>query len=345
MIKMMKKAFFMGEEKFEFCDVPIPTPGPGELLIRNAVCGICGTDIHIFHGEPGSADVVPPVVLGHEYSGIVQQVGENVTDFKVGDHVTIDPNIYCGKCCFCRKGKKQLCEDMQAIGVTRDGGFEEYSVIPASQAFLLNPDLDLEVGAMAEPLACCIHGIDLAQIHTGDTVLVIGGGAIGLLMVQLAKMAGAAKVILSEPVKFRRDLGEKLGADYSIDPTKSNPAEQIRYFTGKNGADVVIECVGKVSATKQAFETASKGATLLLFSVPSIKATYELPMYDIFKKELVIKGSFVNPDTHSRAVELLNSGKIQVMPLFTHRYKLEDLPEAIQMQSSSESIKVLVCLA
>lgn len=338
----MKKMFFMGEEKFQLQQVPMPVPGPDELLVRNAACGVCGTDIHIFHGEPGSAEVVPPVVLGHEYSGVVEETGKNVTGFKKGDHITVDPNIYCGVCRFCRGGKKQMCESMEAIGVTRDGGFAEYSVIPASQAFLLNKDLDLEAGAMAEPLACCIHGIDLANIRAGDTVLVIGGGAIGLLMVQLAKLSGASKVLLSEPVAFRRQLGEQLGADASFDPISKNPAEEIQRLTGLQGVDVVIECVGKTAATKQAFETAAKGATVLLFSVPSVEATYQLPLFEVFKKELVIKGSFVNPDTHARAVELLNSGKVQVKPLFTHRFPLEEVEKAIEMQQSAESVKVLV---
>lgn len=338
----MRKAFFMGKQKFEVQDVSMPIPGSGELLIRNGACGVCGTDVHIYQGEPGSAEVSPPVVLGHEYAGIVEEVGANVSDFRVGDRVTIDPNIYCGICRFCRDGKKQLCENMRAIGVTQNGGFAEYSVVPASQAFLLDSGLDLEAGAMAEPLACCIHGIDLAGIHAGNTVLVIGGGAIGLLMVQLAKLSGAAKVILSEPIAFRRSIAEDLGADVCFDPLTQNPVEQVKVITGKEGVDIVIECVGKASATKQAFDAAAKGATILLFSVPSVDATYNLSLFDIFKKELVVKGSFVNPDTHARAVELLRSGKIQTAPLITHRFGLDDMEDAIQMQMSAESIKVLI---
>ncbi len=132
----MKASLFMGKGRFEVKDVEIPHIGSGDILVRNKFCGVCGTDVHIFHGEPGSADVNPPVVLGHEYSGEVVEIGENVRSIRVGDHVTIDPNIYCGKCRFCRNGKKQLCESMEAIGVTRDGGFAEYSVVPESQAFV-----------------------------------------------------------------------------------------------------------------------------------------------------------------------------------------------------------------
>jgi 2-desacetyl-2-hydroxyethyl bacteriochlorophyllide A dehydrogenase len=340
----MKGSYFLGNSRFEVREMTLPDLGDNDILVKNMVCGVCGTDIHIYHGEPGSADVNPPVVLGHEYSGRVDKVGSAVTAFHPGDKITVDPNIYCGVCRFCRDGKKQLCESMSAIGVTRDGGFAEYSVIPASQAFLLDPELAYETGAMAEPLACAIHGIDLAGIRHGDSVLVIGGGAIGLLMVQLAKLAGAAHVVLSEPVEIRRKVAESLGADASFDPITQDPAGQFAAITGKAGADIVIECVGKTVATKQAFDCAAKGATLLLFSVPSVDATFELPLFDVFKKELTIKGSFVNPDTHARAVALLNSGKISVAPLITHRYGIDELEQAIKMQMSAESIKVVVTL-
>ena len=182
----MKASFFLGNKTFEVREQGLPRAGKGEVVVQNAFCGVCGTDVHIYHGEPGSADVTPPVVLGHEYSGVVTEVGEGVSSLRPGDHVTIDPNIYCGKCEYCRAGKKQLCESMEAIGVTRNGGFAQYSLVPESQAFLLSPELPLEFGAMAEPVACCLHGVDRAEIKEGDTVCIVGGGAIGLIMVPVS---------------------------------------------------------------------------------------------------------------------------------------------------------------
>ncbi len=337
----MKVARFLGNKTFEVKDLPQLHAGPGELLLRNKVCGVCGTDVHIYHGEPGSADVCPPVVLGHEYSAEIAEVGEGVTGFAVGDHVTVDPNIYCGSCEPCQNGKKQLCEHMEAIGVTRDGGFGEYSVIPASQAFKLDSGVPFEYAAMAEPLACCIHGIDLAGIRPGQKVCVVGGGAIGLIMVQLSKLSGAAKIALSEPNEKRRQVALHLGADVAIDPTQPDYKERFQEAMG-SGADVVIECVGNVPAVKSAFQFAGKGATILLFSVPKVDSTFDLPLFDIYKKELTVKGSFVNPDTHARAVALINSGKVDFAPIITHRFTLEQLPEAIAMQMSEESIKVVV---
>lgn len=337
----MKASRFLGNKTFAVTDLPTPHAGPGELVLRNQVCGVCGTDVHIYHGEPGSADVNPPVVLGHEYSGEVVEVGKGVTGFAVGDHVTVDPNIYCGHCAYCQNGKKQLCPSMEAIGVTRDGGFAQYSLIPASQAFKLEPTVPWEAAAMAEPLACCLHGIDLAGIQVGDKVCVVGGGAIGLLMVQLAKLSGASQIVLSEPNEKRRQVGLQLGANAALDPTRPDSQEAFAQVLG-GGANVVIECVGNVPAVKSAFQFAGKGATVLLFSVPKVDATFDLPLFDVYKKELTIKGSFVNPDTHARAVALINSGKVDFGPIITHRFTLDQLPEAIAMQMSDASIKVVV---
>lgn len=337
----MKASRFLGNKTFAVTDLPTPHAGPGELVLRNQVCGVCGTDVHIYHGEPGSADVNPPVVLGHEYSGEVVEVGEGVTGFAVGDHVTVDPNIYCGHCAYCQNGKKQLCPSMEAIGVTRDGGFAQYSRIPASQAFKLEPTVPWEAAAMAEPLACCLHGIDLAGIQVGDKVCVVGGGAIGLLMVQLAKLSGASQIVLSEPNEKRRQVGLQLGANTALDPTRPDAQEAFAQVLD-GGANVVIECVGNVPAVKSAFQFAGKGATVLLFSVPKVDATFDLPLFDVYKKELTIKGSFVNPDTHARAVALINSGKVDFGPIITHRFTLDQLPEAIAMQMSDASIKVVV---
>lgn len=333
----MKANYFIGHGEFELREVEVPHAGPGEVVVKNMACGVCGTDVHIKNGEPGSADVTPPVVLGHEYSGEVVEVGQGVTALQIGDHVTVDPNIYCGKCVHCRNGKKQLCESMQAVGVTRDGGFAQYSLVPEAQAFKLAKDVSWDAGAMAEPLACCLHGIDLAGIKPGQTVCVVGGGAIGLIMLQLAKLSGAAKLILSEPNAKRREAALTLGADLTVDPTNPQSRSQ-----AESSADVVVECVGNNPAVQSAFDFAKKGATIVLFSVPKPDAHFPVPLFDVYKKELTIKGSFVNPDTHDRAVALINAGKVDFAPIITHAIPLADLAGAIDIQSGGESIKVVV---
>ena len=338
----MRGTYFWGNGMFETRVMPEHPLADTEVLIKVAACGVCGTDVHICHGDKGSAEVIPPVVLGHELSGTVMDIGSKVTHLKIGDRVSVDPNRYCGECHYCKIGKKQLCTSLYAIGVNRDGGFAEYCYVPEAQCYRLAPGVPLEYGAMAEPLACCIHGVDRAKIRLGDTVLVIGGGAIGLLMVQLARQSGASSVVLSEPVELRREIGLKLGADAVIDPIQEDLRERLTQITGMDGVDVVLECVGNTTATAQAFDAAKRGATVLLFSVPKAGAIHPLSLEAVYQKELNILGSLINPDTHQRAVDLINRGRIQLGPMITHWFPMEQVKEAIEMQMSSESIKVMV---
>ncbi len=341
----MKGCYFLGansDPKFEIREMNKTPLKAHEVLVQNISCGICGTDVHIYEGGKGSADVVPPVVLGHEYSGIVVEVGSGVTTVAVGDHVALDPNIYCGLCTPCRMGKKQNCENLFALGVNVDGGMAEYSVCPDTQCFIIKDTVDFDTAAMVEPLACAIHGIDNAQIKSGQKVLVIGGGTIGLIMVQLAKLQGAAAVVLSEPIEMRRRIGMEVGVDYTVNPMEEDLYERFYQITNQYGADIVIECVGKPSAAAQAIAMAGRGATVLLFSVPPVDATIPLPLFDVYQKELKIVGSMINPDTHQRAVNLINSGSIKIRELITHRFGLNGVEDAIKMQMSSESIKVVV---
>lgn len=225
----------------------------------------------------------------------------------------------------------------------KTGGFADFCYAPEAQCFLLDPELPLEYGAMAEPLACCLHGIDRAQIRTGDTVLVIGGGAIGLLMVQLAKLSGASQVLLSEPVQTRREIGLQLGANAAIDPIHEDLTARIRALTGMDGVDVVIECVGNTIATAAGLLRHQAPARLSCSSASQKSGTtHPLSLEDVYQKELTIVGSIINPDTHQRAVDLINSGRIQLAPILTHRFPIERLKDAILMQMSSESLKVLV---
>lgn len=338
----MKGTYFLGNGKFETKELPSHELSENEVLIKVAACGICGTDVHIYHGDKGSASVTPPVILGHELSGIVEKIGSAVKNVSIGDHVTVDPNRYCGKCHYCKIGKKQLCTSLYATGVNENGGFAEYCYVRDEQCFKVSKELPLKYAAMTEPLACCLHGIDRAKIRQGDTVCVIGGGAIGLLMVQLAKLSGASVVILSEPVEMRRKIGLQVGADYAINPKSCNLPDEIEKILGIDGVDVVIECIGNLIATSQAFAASKRGTTVLLFSVPKAGAKYELDMGEVYQKELNIIGSMINPDTHERACRLISTGKINLEHIITHSFPVDKVEDAIKMQMSDESIKVIV---
>lgn len=205
-------------------NVDIPKPGPDDLLVKVEACGICGTDRHLLHGEFPST---PPVTLGHEFCGIVMEAGSAVKDIAPGARITGDPNISCGRCPQCEAGRVNLCRNLRAIGIHRDGGFAEYVLVPRKQAFEIPLTLDPAHGAFCEPLACCLHGIDVSGIKVGSTVAILGGGVIGLLTVQLARLAGAAKVVLSTRQASKRRLAEEIGATATVDPSAGDVVEAI----------------------------------------------------------------------------------------------------------------------
>lgn len=335
-------AYFLGNQSIETRPLVLPEPGEGQVLVKVSACGVCGTDVHIYHGGKGSAEVVPPVILGHEFSGHIVKLGSGVTGLEEGQLITVDPNIYCGKCRPCRQGQKQMCHHMRAVGVNMDGGFADYCLVPYAQCVPVPEGTDPELAALAEPLACCLHGIDRVGIRPGENVLVIGGGTIGQIMLQLARLAGAARVVLSEPVEIRRELAVRLGADAAIDPIREDLPQRLSELLSRDGADVVIECVGNPRTSAQAIDAAAGCGRVMLFGVPNPDAVLQTKMHPIFQKELTIMGSFVNPDTHSRAVALLSSGQLKLKELITHRFPVSQLEEAIKMQTGTQSIKVLV---
>lgn len=209
----MRSAVFYAKEDLRIENIKKPMPKPGEVLIKVMACGVCGTDVHIYHGDEGAASTPPQTVLGHEFAGVVETVGEGVTAVKAGDRVCVDPNKLCNECYYCKNGIGHFCEDMIGIGTTVNGGFSEYCVVPQSQVYKIAESTAFGAAAMAEPVACCIHGIDMCEISCGATVAVIGGGMIGMIMLQLAKISGAGRVIMIEPVAEKREIAKKLGAD------------------------------------------------------------------------------------------------------------------------------------
>ena len=240
----MKAAVYHGPGDLRVEEVPVRKLKDNEVKIQVKYCGICGTDIHIFHGDGGCCDVTPPLVPGHEFSGVVAEVGAGVKTVKVGDRVTGDPNDMCGECYFCKNGMQHFCKNNIGIGTTVDGGFAEYVIMREKQVYKVSDDLSFIEAAMTEPISCCLHGIDLCNIKAGDTVLVIGGGPIGMIMMQLAKNAGASKVIMSEPVEEKREQALKLGATKTIDPLHEDVEAVLAEYC--ENVNVVIECVGNV---------------------------------------------------------------------------------------------------
>ncbi|MDX8478444.1 zinc-dependent alcohol dehydrogenase family protein [Mesorhizobium sp. VK24D] len=322
-------------------EVDKPSPGPEDVLVRIEACGVCGTDRHLFHGE---FPCTPPVTLGHEFCGIVEAVGDAVSGIAVGDRVTGDPNIACGRCSHCRAGRVNLCSSLRAIGIHRDGGFADYVLMPQSQAFRLPSSLKPTHGAFCEPLACCLHGADLAAIRPGDSVAVLGGGVIGLLVVQLARLAGAATVVLSTRQASRRALAEELGATATVDPSAVDPVEAIVGPAGlvPGGVDVVLECAGVRDTVEQSMRIAKAGGTVVIVGVVPQGMKVAVEPFDLLFRELKVLGSFLNPFTHGRAAQLIASGAIEIDRLISRQVSLEEAPQVISNPAAPGEVKVLV---
>lgn len=332
----MLAAVFNEKGNINLGEYPLRQLEQKELLIKVAYCGICGTDRHIYNGDAFSS---LPVILGHEYSGVVADKGDNCNEYDIGDKVAIDPNIYCGNCKYCKIGKVNFCEKRRALGVTLDGGFAEYAIVPVSQIYFLPADFDLSVAAFSEPLSCCLRGVENADIKPGNTVVIIGGGSIGLLMVQLVRNAGASKIILIEPDVNKRKLGIELGADYSLNPNEERTSAKINELTDSE-VDVVIECVGNKNTVEQAIKLAGKGGKVVIFGLAPKDHTITLNLQYLFQNELRIFNSFLNPYTFKPAVDLLVSKKINVEKLVTKKILLKDINSFFQNDELVNNIKV-----
>lgn len=333
---IMKSAVFYGKHCLRTEERMVPVPKADEVLLKVMACGVCGTDIHIFEGDKGAADTPPGTVLGHEFAGIIEAVGKAVTDFKPGDRVCVDPNQLCQTCDACRSGQGHFCERMTGIGTTTDGGFSQYCAVPVSQLYKIGDDVSYAEAAMAEPVACCLHGIDLCDIKPGSTVLIIGGGMIGLIMLQLTRLKGAVRVILTEPSAVKRQKAGDFGSDLCIDPLKEDVEVVLDQHQIKQ-IDVVIECVGKRETIEQAIRLAGKNSTVMMFGLAKPEESVSIYPYEIFKKEIVIKASFINPYTQGRAVSLINGKIIDVNSLIHEIISLDEL-EAVLSDREQRNI-------
>jgi L-iditol 2-dehydrogenase len=337
----MKAAVFTGKGKVEIRDIKLREPEADEVVIDVEYCGICGTDIHIYHGSSGSVEVAPPVVLGHEYSGTVYKTGKDVTRFHAGQRVVVDPNLSCNTCKFCLSGKRHLCENLVGIGTAADGGFSEYTYAKQELVYAIPDSISFEQGAFAEPIACALHGIDLCNIDQGKNIAIIGGGTIGMIMLQLAKNTGASNLIMIEPVENKRKLAKKLGADICIDPIGTDVKAEIAK-SGIGNIDYVIECVGKTQTVEMSVSIAGKGATVMWFGLTEADAASRVFQYEVFLKELTLKASFINPHTMQRSIDLLEKKKIDVSPLVAKVIKLDDLRTVFDDTELLKQGKILV---
>jgi 2-desacetyl-2-hydroxyethyl bacteriochlorophyllide A dehydrogenase len=307
------------------------------VIVSVALAGLCGTDLHIHAGEYHAEY---PIVPGHEVVGTIVEVGDDVTDLKPGMRVSLDPNVPCGRCHFCRRLRFNQCCNRQGIGVTRDGGFAERVAAPAKVIYPIG-DLPFEQAVFAEPLSCVVYGLQRATPTLGDRVLIFGAGPIGLLLMQAVGCAGAAQVVMTDVQEHRLGLAASMGADAAVLADGDQPAALRDHAPW--GYDMVIDATGVPAVAARTFDYVTPGGKVLLFGVCPKGVTIPLDAFDLFRRDISVYGSFAVNMTFEPALELLGSGAVQVTPLISHRFPLERVPEALEMgQTRSESTMKIV---
>jgi 2-desacetyl-2-hydroxyethyl bacteriochlorophyllide A dehydrogenase len=330
----MTCAVWRGIDDLRVDRVPLPEPRGREVLVEVAACGVCGTDLHLVDGS--ITLYRPPRVLGHETAGTVVAVGPEVRSIRVGTPVAIDPSLPCGACFFCREAQPYMCTDRTPAF----GGFAEYLAVPEQTVHPLPDGLPLEHGALAEPLSCCLHALELAHPRAGGTVAVVGAGTIGLLLLQLARRSGAVLVTVSEPDPARRELALRLGADLVVDPRTEDPRERLLAATGGIGVDCAFEAVGSAATAQAAIALPRRGGTVVLVGVAPTSAEITLRPYELFERGLTLRASFIRSFEFRRAVALLPV--LDLEPLLGERFPLPQIGEAFAAAGSRRGVKTLV---
>lgn len=318
-----------------------PEPESGEVLVNVGATGVCMTDYHMYHG---SFEVETPVVLGHESAGAITDVGDGVEGFSVGDRVALNPVVPCNACSACKRGNTHLCENNVSIGgageTVIDGAFAEYVRVPATNVEDVG-DLPFEQAALAEPLGCCVHGVDRSGLGQGDSAALIGAGPIGLMLLQTLRNRGVAPIAVAELDDERRELAADLGADVVVDPRERDTVEAIRAEIGS--VDAGIEVVGTVPTIQQAHDVTAKGGTTLIFGVPDQDATMEISPFDVYFQEIDVHGTYaLSQESFERAVTLLRGGRIDAETLVTERIYFDDIPGAFDRMADADGLKKVV---
>jgi 2-desacetyl-2-hydroxyethyl bacteriochlorophyllide A dehydrogenase len=327
----VKAAVVVTPGTIEIRDVPDPAPGPTDVVVRPAAVGICGTDLHIMDGEFAPAF---PIVPGHEFAGEIVAVGSAVTGYSAGDQVAVDPSLYCGYCYYCKRARGNQCENWGAIGVTVSGGAAEFVAAPMANLFRLPTHLTARDAALIEPLACAVRGFDVLSRTLADNYLIYGSGTMGLMMLELAKRAGAASVSMVDLNSERLETAKQLGCSAAV--TNADELDAPR------GWDVVIDCTGAEPAIRDGLQRVGRGGTFLQFGVSSYDARVAIEPYEIYRKEITITGSMAVLYSFDRAGSLLASGLLDPDIFVSHRYPLDSYAEALGQFRAGIGRKILI---
>ena len=343
----MRAVVLAGPNDFKAGQIETPKIGEGELLLQMKKAAICGTDIRILEGKK-TKDVRYPSVIGHEICGVIKEVGEKVKGFAVGDKVAIANVIPCHSCKSCLTGRENACLNRKAIGYEFDGGFAEYVLIPqialaSGNVVKLPEQVSFAEGALIEPLACCIRGLKNAGTGINDIVLIVGAGPIGLMHLQLSKIAGASKVIVSEPILSRREKAAKLGADLVVDPTTENLQQIVMQETDGLGVDVIVVAIGVPQIVNSTIKLCRKGGTVNLFAGFAGTGECTIEVNTIHYGEINVNGSTAyRRQDYLDAAQMVINRRVNLEELVTHTFKIEEFQQAYETAKSGDGLKILV---
>jgi len=321
----MKALVLKEYNRFSYEEVPDPKPGAVEVVVKVEACGICGSDVHGMDGSTGRR--IPPIVMGHEAAGVIAALGPAVADWKTGERVTFDSTVYCGTCWHCRRGEINLCDNRRVLGVScneyrRDGAFAEYVAVPQHILYRLPEGIGFVQAAMVEALSIAAHGVHRLSPRLGDSVLVVGTGIVGLLVVQVLKAAGCGLVVAVDVAPERLELARRLGADVGLDPGREDVRVRLLELTGGRGADAAVEAVGITPAIRTAVAGVRKGATLVL--IGNLSSNVELPLQSIVTREISVNGSCASRGEYPAAIELIARKSIDVDSLISATASLSE---------------------
>ncbi len=331
-LRTMRAARLHGIRDLRLEDLPRPTPGPGEVLLKVASVGICGSDVHYYvDGRIGDQIVSDPIMMGHEFSAWVAGTGAGVEGIELGTLAAIEPAISCGVCESCQHGHPNLCPGVRFCGTPPiDGVFAEYTIMPADNCFTLPEEIGPDEAAMLEPLGIAIHAVDLSQLKPGQTVAVLGAGPIGLLTAAVARAAGASVIYMTEPLGYRRQFAVDYVADAALNPDKTDVVDEIMHYTGGRGVDVAFEAAGAPETPDQAAALARPGGKVVVGGIPS-DDTMTFTASTTRRKGLTIKLVRRMKHTYPRAIRLVQTGMVDVRSLVTHAFPLERIVEAFEI--------------
>lgn len=326
--------------QFEVRPIPRPEPAAGEVLLRVLVAGVCGTDLHLHDGEFGPTY---PLIPGHEFVGEVVAAGPGVDLGFLGRRYVVDNTASCGRCTECRRARPAFCRSLIAQGVNAPGGFAEFVITAADRCFDLD-GLDPEVAVFTEPVACVVHGLDVLQLPPGADVVVFGAGPTGLILTQLLGRTGAGRLTVAAPTAAKLELARAGGADHTVQIDRNNPAgayAELRALA-PDGFDVVIDATGAPSVLANALELTRTGGTVFVYGMPAESAVWPVSPYEIFRRELTVKGSFAQQFSFDRALAALRHGRVRTEGMITRRLELEHYDAALAAVTDSSVVKTVI---